>query len=162
MPVWTRKVSVSTKQPTGLKGILPLIRLDFPFLHTVPLPMSLMIGDSLRCCQTTSTIFGQNLSIFRRLPSCSSHGYHLDYLTQELERIYPQIMTKIRFERSTKPSKQEKAAQGKSGFVPAVARWVIERSNAWMEHCKILVKNGEANLSQCHNQNQPLLHQVND
>ncbi len=62
-----------------------------------------------------------------------SHGYQLEYLTQELERIYPQIMTKIKFERSTKPSKQEKAVQGKSGFVPAVARWVIERSNAWME-----------------------------
>jgi len=30
-------------------------------------------------------------------------------------------MTKIQFELSTKPSKQEKAAQGKSGFVPAVA-----------------------------------------
>ena len=50
------------------------------------------------------------------------HGYHLDYLIEELEKVYPQIMTKIRFELSTKPSKQEKAAQGKSGFVPAVAR----------------------------------------
>ncbi|HEY9626802.1 MAG TPA: hypothetical protein V6C84_05835 [Coleofasciculaceae cyanobacterium] len=42
-------------------------------------------------------------------------------------------MTKIRFELSTKPSKPEKAQQGKSGFVPAIARWVMERSNAWME-----------------------------
>jgi hypothetical protein len=56
-------------------------------------------------------------------------------------------MRKIRFERSTKPSKQEKAAQGKSGFVPAVARWVIERSNAWMERCKSLVKNFEHRVS---------------
>jgi len=51
-----------------------------------------------------------------------------------------------KFELSTKPSKQEKAAQGKSGFVP-VARWVIERSNAWMERCKILVKNHERTLA---------------
>ncbi|WP_421654632.1 hypothetical protein [Leptothermofonsia sp. ETS-13] len=56
-------------------------------------------------------------------------------------------MTKIRFERSAKPSKQEKAEQGKSGFVPAIARWVIERSNAWMERCKILTKNFERTLS---------------
>ena len=53
----------------------------------------------------------------------------------------------IKFELSTKPSKQEKAAQGKSGFVPAIARWVIERSNAWMERCKILVKNHERTLA---------------
>ncbi|WP_373524981.1 transposase, partial [Nostoc sp.] len=56
---------------------------------------------------------------------------------------WQEIMTKIQFQLSTKPSKQEKAAQGKSGFVPAIARWVIERSNAWMERCKILVKNFE-------------------
>jgi hypothetical protein len=43
------------------------------------------------------------------------HGYHIDYLIEALQKIYPQIMTKIRFELSTKPSKQEKAAQGKSG-----------------------------------------------
>lgn len=75
------------------------------------------------------------------------HGYHIDYLTGQLERVYPQIMTKIRFELSTKPSQQEKAEQGKSGFVPAIARWVIERSNAWMERCKILVKNFERTLA---------------
>lgn len=26
------------------------------------------------------------------------HGYHPEYLTQELEKVYPQIMTKIKFE----------------------------------------------------------------
>lgn len=75
------------------------------------------------------------------------HGYHPEHLTQELEQVYPQILTKIQFELSTKPSKQEKAATGKSGFVPAIARWVIERSNAWMERCKILVKNHERSLA---------------
>jgi hypothetical protein len=56
-------------------------------------------------------------------------------------------MTKIKFELSEKPSKAEKKAQGKSGFVPVKARWVIERSNAWMERCKILVKNFERTLA---------------
>lgn len=51
------------------------------------------------------------------------HGYHPEHLRQELENVYPQIMRKIKFERSTQPSKQEKAATGKTGFVPAVARW---------------------------------------
>jgi hypothetical protein len=99
-------------------------------------------------------MLSQNIDYFKSKPVnipkitiLLDHGYHPEYLTQKLEQIYPQIMTKIRFELSTKPSKQQKAAQGKSGFVPAVARWVIERSNAWMERCKILVKNFERTLS---------------
>jgi transposase len=74
------------------------------------------------------------------------HGYHPEHLTIELQKIYPKIMTKIKFELSKKPSKQEKEASGKSGFIPVVARWVIERSNAWIERCKILVKNFERTL----------------
>jgi Transposase DDE domain len=61
------------------------------------------------------------------------NGYHPDDLIAKLEQVYPHIMTKIRFERSTKPSTQEKAAQGKSGFIPAVTRWVIERSKSLFE-----------------------------
>lgn len=55
-------------------------------------------------------------------------------------------MSKIQFELSPKPSKAEKAAAGKTGFVPVKARWVIERSNAWMERCKSLTKNFERTL----------------
>jgi hypothetical protein len=47
---------------------------------------------------------------------------------------------------TAKLSKEEKAAQGKSGFVPVAVRWVIERSNAWVERCKNLVKNFEWTL----------------
>jgi hypothetical protein len=32
------------------------------------------------------------------------HGYHINYLIEERELVYPQLMTKIRFELSTKPS----------------------------------------------------------
>lgn len=74
------------------------------------------------------------------------HGYHPEWLTQQLEQIYPQIMRKIRFEQSPKPSKAQKQQQGKTGFVPVAVRWVIERSNAWMERCKSLVKNFERTL----------------
>ena len=75
------------------------------------------------------------------------NGYHPDKLTQALEAIYPEIMTKIQFELSAKPSKAEKAAKGQSGFVPVAARWVIERSNAWVERCKSLVKNFDRTLA---------------
>ncbi len=55
-------------------------------------------------------------------------------------------MTKIRFELAPKPTPAEKAAQGHSGFVPVATRWVIERSNSWLERCKSLGKNFEKTL----------------
>jgi hypothetical protein len=69
-------------------------------------------------------------------------GDHSQETTVELEKIYPQLMTKIQFEISPKPSKQE----GKLGFVHVATRWVIERSNAWVERCRSLVKNFEGTL----------------
>ena len=75
------------------------------------------------------------------------HGYHPDKLIAELQKLYPQIMTKIRFELAPKPTKAEKVALGKTGFVVVANRWVIERSNAWIERCKSLVKNFERTLS---------------
>ena len=71
------------------------------------------------------------------------NGYHPDKIQAALKTIYPEIMTKIQFEVSAKPSKAEK---GQSGFVPVATRWVIERSNAWVERCKNLVKNFEWTL----------------
>ncbi|HYW20284.1 MAG TPA: IS5/IS1182 family transposase [Nodularia sp. (in: cyanobacteria)] len=56
-------------------------------------------------------------------------------------------MTKIPFQLSPKPTRAKKAALGKTGFVPVATRWVIERSDAWMERCKSLVKNFERTLS---------------
>ena len=74
-------------------------------------------------------------------------GYHPRKLQEALEEVYPGIMRKIRFQLSAKPSKAQKKAQEKSGFVPAKARWVIERTNSWMERCKSLVKNFERTLA---------------
>ncbi|PSB28753.1 IS5/IS1182 family transposase [Chlorogloea sp. CCALA 695] len=134
------------KATNGIKRHLAVDTLGFPFFtHCTPAHVTDDAG--------LIEMLTQNIDYFKAKPVnipkitiLLDHGYHLDYLTQELERIYPQVMTKIKFELSTKPSKQEKAAQGKSGFVPAVARWVIERSNAWMERCKNLVKNFERTL----------------
>jgi transposase len=99
-------------------------------------------------------LLSQNLEYFRAKPVnipkitiLLDHGYHPDKLTDALQTLYPRIMTKIRFQLAPKPTKAEKAAQGKTGFVPVATRWVIERSNAWMERCKSLVKNFERTLS---------------
>ena len=95
----------------------------------------------------------KNIDYFRSFPEelekttiLLDHGYHPEMITEELEKVYPEIMTKIQFELSAKPSKTEKQAMGKTGFVPVKTRWVIERSNSWMERCKSLVKNFERTL----------------
>ncbi len=96
----------------------------------------------------------QNIDYFKskpvELPKTTillDNGYHPEKLTKALEEIYPEIMTKIQFELSAKPSKAEKTAKGQSGFIPVAARWVIERSNAWVERCKSLVKNFDRTLA---------------
>jgi hypothetical protein len=98
-------------------------------------------------------LHSQNIDYFKskplELPKITilvDHGYHPEKILQTLEQIYPQILTKIQFELSAKPSKASKEAQGQSGFVPVAARWVIERSNAWVERCKSLVKNFDRTL----------------
>ena len=75
------------------------------------------------------------------------NGYHPTKIEEELKKVYPEIMTKIKFELAPKPSKAEKEKKGKAGFVPVKVRWVIERSNSWMERCKSLVKNFERTLN---------------
>lgn len=99
-------------------------------------------------------MFEQNIDYFKSKPVnipkitvMVDHGYNPEYLTQELEKIYPQIMTKIKFKVAPKISKQEKLAQGISGFVVIPMRWIVERSNAWVERCKSLVKNFDRTLA---------------
>lgn len=65
----------------------------------------------------------QNIDYFTSIPAdlpkttiLLDNGYHPEKLTQALEEIYPQIMTKIQFELSAKPSKAEKEAKGQSFF----------------------------------------------
>ena len=130
------------KATNGIKRHLAIDTLGFPFF-------TYCTRANVSEDQGLIEMFQSNLGYFKSKPVnipkitiLLDHGYHPAHLTQELQKIYPQIMTKIKFELSTKPSKQ-----GKSGFIPAIARWVIERSNAWMERCKILSKNFERTLA---------------
>lgn len=110
------------KSTNGIKRHLAVDTLGFPFFtHCTPANVS----DDAGLIEMLSF----NIDYFKSKPLnipkitiLLDHGYHPEHLTHELEQIYPQIMTKIKFQLSTKPSKQEKAAQGKSGFVPALAR----------------------------------------
>lgn len=135
------------KATNGIKRHLAVDTLGFPFFtHCTPANVSDDAGLLLMLILNIDYFKSKPVNI-PKITILLDHGYHIEHLIAQLEKVYPQLRTKIRFQLSTKPSKQQKAAQGKTGFVPAIARWVIERSNAWMERCKSLVKNFERTLS---------------
>lgn len=103
MPVLSQKFFALTKH-------LAVDSLGFPFFtHCTKASVS----DD----QGLIDMFEQNIDYFKSKPVnipkitvMVDHGYNPEYLTKELERIYPQIMTKIRFKVAPKMSKQEKQA----------------------------------------------------
>lgn len=135
------------KATNGIKRHLAVDTLGFPFFsHCTKASVSDDVG--------LIEMLSDNIDYFKSKPVnipkitiLLDHGYHPEKLTQQLEHIYPAIMTKIRFQLSAKPSKAEKSKEGKTGFVPVKTRWVIERTNSWMERCKSLVKNFERTLA---------------
>jgi transposase len=134
------------KSTNGIKRHLAVDTLGFPFFtHCTKASVS----DDRGLIE----MFEQNIDYFKlkpvNIPKITvmlDHGYNPEYITKELEKIYPKIMTKIKFKLAPKPSKVEKEASGKSGFVVIPVRWVVERSNAWVERCKSLVKNFDRTL----------------
>ena len=98
-------------------------------------------------------MFEKNLCYFLSRPTelepvtlLLDNGYHKEKILLELARVHSELPKKVRIEISPKMSKKQKKAQGLSGFVPAAKRWVVERSNSWVERCKSLIKNFERNL----------------
>lgn len=135
------------KATNGIKRHLAVDTLGFPFFtHCTSANVSDDIGLIEMLTQRIEYFRSKPVNI-PKITILLDNGYHPETLRQALEKVYPQIMRKIKFELSPKPSKAEKAAQGKSGFVPVAVRWVVERSNAWMERCKILAKNYERTLA---------------
>jgi hypothetical protein len=134
------------KVTNGIKRHLMVDSLGYPFF-------TLCTKASVSDNQGLIEMISANIEYFRRKPMnirkitiLVDNGYKIGVLQIALEKVYPQIMKKIRFEVSEKLSKAEKEASGKVGFIPEKTRWVIERSNAWVERCKSLVKNFERTL----------------
>jgi hypothetical protein len=107
------------KSTNGIKRHLAVDTLGFPFFtHCTKASVSDDVG-LLEMLTLHINYFKSKPLNIPKITILLDHGYHIDYLIEQLEKVYPQIMTKIRFELSTKPSKQEKAAQGKSGESPS-------------------------------------------
>ena len=67
------------------------------------------------------------------------NGYHKQKLEKKLQEIYPGILRKIKLEITPKPTKDK----DNPGFKPVHKRWVVERTNAWFDKCRVLWKNCE-------------------
>lgn len=149
----TRNASVESKgfcfykATNGIKRHLAVDTLGFPFFSHCT---KANVSDD----QGLIEMLSDNIDYFKfkpvNIPKITillDNGYHPEKLEKELKTVYPQIMNKIRFKLSPKPSKEQKKKEGKTGFAPVQARWVIERTNSWMERCKSLVKNFERTLA---------------
>ena len=106
------------KATNGIKRHLAVDTLGFPFF-------TYCTKANLSDDRGLIKMFEQNIHYFKSKPVnipkitiLLDNGYHPDKLIAELQEIYPQIMRKIKFELSAKPTREEKVAQGKSGERP--------------------------------------------
>jgi len=100
------------KATNGIKRHLAVDPLRFPFFTHCT---KANVTDD----QGLIEMLSQNINYFKAKPVnipkitiLVDHGYHPETISQALQEIYPQILTKIRFERSPKPSLTEEAARG--------------------------------------------------
>ena len=124
------------KATNGIKRHLMVDSFGFPFFTHCT---KASISDN----QGLIEMISANIKFLKRKPMnvrkitiLVDNGYQIGVIQKALEAVYPKVMKKICFEVSKKPSRAEKEANGLSGFIPEKTRWVIERSNAWVERCK--------------------------
>ena len=102
-------------------------------------------------------IIKENKDYFLNLPAGHTitilldNGYHKEYLEGEIEKIEAELSNKIKIELSTKITPEQKAISkqenpAKLGFVVIAKRWIVERTNAWINQCRVLWKNCEGLL----------------
>ena len=102
-------------------------------------------------------IIKENKAYFLKLPDghiitiLLDNGYHQEYLEAALEKLEPRLRKGLKSELSAQItpaqkviSKQENPA--KQGFVVLAKRWIVERTNAWINQCRVLWKNCEGLL----------------
>jgi Transposase DDE domain len=87
--------------------------------------------------------FKQKTVNTKKITLLLDNGYHKVKIEEELIKVYPQILTKIKIQITPKPTKDS----NNPGFKPVHKRWVVERTNAWFEKCRTLLKNVEKTIS---------------
>ncbi len=92
-----------------------------------------------------------NLPAGHTITMLLDHGSHKEYLEAEIEQLEPALRNKIRIPLSAKITPEQKATAkqekpAKPGFVVLARRWIVERTKAWINQCRVLWKNCEGLL----------------
>ena len=79
------------------------------------------------------------------------NGYHKEHLETEIKEIDAELANRLRIEIAEKITPAQRAGAKaekptKHGFVVIKKRWIVERTNAWLNQCRVLWKNCEALL----------------
>ena len=103
-------------------------------------------------------IIKENKEYFLNLPAAHTitilldNGYHKEYLEAAIEKLERRLRSCIKIALSAKITPQQKSAAkpqnpSKQGFVVLAKRWLVERTKAWINQCRVLWKNCEGLLT---------------
>ena len=119
------------------------------FNQNVRLPLCLRDASDLRPVAEEVLRLGLGLTHlypYYRFLVPHAYCYHIFYLytTKPLswKKFIQRLWPRFGLSSHLSPRKPSKKKQGQRGLI----RWVIERTNSWMERCKSLVKNFERTL----------------
>lgn len=102
-------------------------------------------------------IIKENKDYFLNLPTGHTitilldNGYKKQYLETQIDTIDKSLRSHIKIELSDKITPEQKAVSkqenpSKQGFVVIAKRWIVERTNAWINQCRVMWKNCEGLL----------------
>ena len=99
-------------------------------------------------------IIRENKQYFLDLPTehritiLLDHGYHQEHLEEQIKELDSRLSSRLRIEIAEKITPERRAEAkaenpAKQGFVVIKKRWIVERTNAWINQCRVLWKNCE-------------------
>ena len=86
-----------------------------------------------------------------RLTILLDNGYHKEHLETEIKKIDAELAKCLKIEIAEKITPEQRSAAKvenptQQGFVVIKKRWIVERTNAWINQCRVLWKNCEGLL----------------
>jgi hypothetical protein len=138
------------KTTNGIKRHLLVDVLGNPyFVHCTKASVS--DDDGLMAIIQENKQYFLDLPVGHRLTILLDNGYHREYLEAEIKKIDVELAKRIRIEIAEKITPEQRAVAKvekptKQGFVVIRKRWIVERTNAWLNQCRVLWKNCEGLL----------------
>ena len=138
------------KTTNGIKRHLLVDVLGNPyFVHCTKASVS--DDDGLIAIIRENKQYFLNLPVGHWVTILLDNGYHQEYLEGEIKKIDEELAKRLRIEIAEKITPEQRAQAKvenpiKQGFVVIKRRWIVERTNAWLNQCRVLWKNCEGLL----------------